>query len=149
MALTATATKETRKAISRSLGFQKPIIVSQSPNNPHMFHKVNSTINIIEDAFIPLLEEIRCKRTTMDRTIIFCQSYDSCTYYMYHFFRSRLGRKMSEPQGYLNYCELRLVYMFTACTHPNVKIIFLKQSRNPTSCLRVVIATIAFGMGLA
>ena len=147
MALTATATKETRKAISRSLGLKKPVIVSQSPNNPHMFYKVNSTTNIIEDAFTPLLEEIRCKRTTMDRTIIFCRSYDSCTY-MYHFFRSRLGREMSEPQGYLNYCELRLVDMFTACTHPDVKNILHKQFRNPTSCLRVVIVTIAFGMGI-
>ena len=89
-----------------------------------MFYKVNSTTNIIEDVFTPLLEEIRCKRTTMDRTIIFCRSYASCTY-MYHFFRSRLGREMSEPQGYLNYCELRLVDMFIACTHPDVKNILI------------------------
>ena len=49
---------------------------------------------------------------------------------------------MSEPQGYLNYCELRLVDMFT--THPDVKNILLKQFRNPITCLHVVIA---FEMG--
>lgn len=38
--------------------------------------------------------------------------------------------------------------MFTACTHSNVKEIILKQFRNPDSCLRVVVATIAFGTGL-
>ena len=64
------------------------------------------------------------------------------THIMYHFFRSRLGREMSEPQGYLNYCELRLINMFT--THPDVKNILLKQFRNPITCLHVVIA---FEMG--
>ena len=135
MVLTTTATKETRKAISRSLGLKKPIFISQSPNNPHTFYKVNSTTKIIEDAFTPLPEEFRCRRTTMDRTIIFCRSYDSCTY-MYYFFRSRLGREMSEPKSYLNYCELRLVDMFTACNHPDVKIYSLNNFEiQPVVCV--------------
>ena len=44
--------------------------------------------------------------------------------------------------------ELRIVDMFTACTYPHVKEIILKQFRNPSSCLCIMIATIAFGMGL-
>lgn len=38
--------------------------------------------------------------------------------------------------------------MFTACTHPDVKDVILTQFRNEHSTLRVMIATIAFGMGL-
>ena len=39
--------------------------------------------------------------------------------------------------------------MFTACTHTDVKSIAVKLLQSPDSCLRVFIATIAFGsMGL-
>ncbi len=83
----------------------------------------------------------------MQRTIIFCRSYDSCTH-VYYFIRSKLGRDLTEPKGYPNHPELRLVDMFTACTHPDVKYVILTQFRNEHSTLRVMIATIAFGMGL-
>ena len=83
----------------------------------------------------------------MDRTIVFCRTYDSCTH-IYHFLRNKLGKEMSEPKGYVNYPYLRLVDMFTACTHTDVKSTMLKLLESPDSCLQVVIATIAFGMGL-
>ena len=38
--------------------------------------------------------------------------------------------------------------MYTACTHHSVKDVILEQYHNPNSCLRIVIATIAFGMEL-
>ena len=42
----------------------------------------------------------------------------------------------------------RLVAMFSACTESKVKNVVLQNFKNPSSCLRVVIATVAFGMGL-
>ncbi len=42
MALTATATKETRKELCRSLGMKNPVIISQSPNKLNVFYKVTS-----------------------------------------------------------------------------------------------------------
>jgi len=147
MALTATATKETRKVICRSLGMKNPIIVAKSPNKPNIFYRVISGIKDVEVAFGPLVEEIKTSRTKLERTIVFCRTYDSCTY-IYHFLRSKLGKEMSEPRGFVNYPSLRLVDMFTACTHPDVKSTMLKLLESPDSCLRVVIATIAFGMGL-
>lgn len=147
MALTATATTLTRKAICRSLGMKKTIIVSQSPDKPNIFYEVDSSVTEVEDAFTSLVEDIRLKGAAMDRTIIFCRSYESCTH-IYHFFRSKLGKDMTEPKSFINHCELRIVDMFTACTHPNVKDAILKQFHNQGSCLRVIIATTAFGMGL-
>ena len=55
---------------------------------------------------------------------------------------------MSEPEGYTDHAEVRIVDMFTACTHPTVKNIILRQFQQPNSALRILIATIAFGMGL-
>ena len=147
MALTATATRSTRNEICHSLGMKKPCIVSQSPNKPNIFYEVKMKEDEVESAFVSLLEEVKSNRERTDRTIIFCRSYDSCTY-IYHYFRCKLGKDITEPKGYVNHCELRIVDMFTACTHPHVKEIILKQFRNPSSCLRIMIATIAFGMGL-
>ena len=42
----------------------------------------------------------------------------------------------------------RLVDMFTSCTRPDVKDTVLKSFSRADSHLRVVIATVAFGMGL-
>lgn len=147
MALTATATQETRKSICRSLGLNKYVTISQSPNKPNIFYKVNMAEKEVECAFAPLLGELRLKRISTDRTIVFCRTYDSC-FHIYRYFRKNLGAEMTEPKGFIDHCELRLVDMFTACTHPDVKTVLLKQFRNSGSCLRVVIATVAFGMGL-
>ena len=82
----------------------------------------------------------------LDRTIIFCPSYDSCTH-IYYFFSSNLEGDISEPKGFPNHPELRIVDMFTSCTHAAVKKV-LAQFTRQDSCLRVIIATVAFGMGL-
>ncbi len=78
--------------------------------------------------------------------IIFGQTYDHCTD-AYVFFRSSLGREKSDPIGVPQLPQYRMVDMFTACTHPQVKNTILNLY-HPDSCLRTVIATIVFGMGL-
>ncbi len=55
IALTATATSSTRKAICQSLGMKAPVIVSQSPNKLNIFYKVNTEICEVEDAFTELV----------------------------------------------------------------------------------------------
>ena len=147
MALTATATISTRKAVCRSLGMKKPVIISESPNKINIVYKVTPNVKDVEDAFEPVVNEILRHRKTMDRVVIFCRSYDDSTL-IYHFFRSKLGKNLSEPPGFINIPEVRLVDMFTACTHAEIKEVILQQFENPRSCLRVIIATIAFGMGL-
>ena len=144
MALTATASTTTRKAICSCVGMKKVLLVSQSPNKPNIFYSVNLDQKSIEEAFTPLVNEIRKKRTIVDRTIIFCRSYNSCTN-IYFFIKSQLGESISEPKGFPHHAELRMVDMFIACTQD----VILKQFQRPDSTLRVIIATIAFGLGLA
>ena len=60
-----------------------------------------SGVNLVEVAFSTLAEEVQCKRTITEKTIIFCQFYDSCTHIPY-FFRRQLGQQMLEPEGYRN-----------------------------------------------
>ena len=124
MALTATASTTTRKAICSCVGMKKVLLVSQSPNKPNIFYSINLDQKSIEEAFTPLVSEIQKKRITVDRTIIFCRSYTSCTN-IYFFIKSQLGGSISEPKGFPHHAELRIVDMFTACTHMSVKDVIL------------------------
>ncbi len=92
MALTATATKASRRSICRVLGMTKPAIVSQSPNKPNIKYNILAKTGTIEEVFEPMVEEVRRFRTTTDKTIIFCNSYNDCTH-MFWYFKSRLGKE--------------------------------------------------------
>ena len=67
---------------------------------------------------------------------------------MYLFLPSRLGEEGVQPIGAPDLSRFRLVELFTACTLKCVKDTVLTSFRNPQGTLRVVIATVAFGMGL-
>ena len=144
MALTATATFTSRKSIYRTLGMSKTVIVSQSPNKPNIFYSVQTKSAPLEEVFAPLVEELKRKRDTMDRVIIFAQSYEDCT----SLFNNRLSKELSQPPGLQHLAKFRLADMYTACTHPEVKSVILQKYRDPNSSLRVIIATVAFGMGV-
>ena len=149
MALTATATKTTRRHVISTLGMHKPVTVLQSPEKTNLKYSVIKTKNRAEDmeeVFAPLVEEIKKKRKFTDRTIIFCHTYDD-TSFVYLYIRSRLKNEFTEPPCAPDIPGYRLVDMFSACTRKDVKeVILLRFSTD--SCLRIVIATIAFGMGL-
>ena len=147
MALTATATRSSRLKICSVLGMRRAVLISQPPSRPNIYYEVHNKTPTLEEMLSPLVEELKHNRTSMDRTIIFGQSYEDCTQ-AFLLFRSTLGPQLSEPVGFPNIASLRLCDMFTACTRTEVKDTILKLYNDPNSCLRVIIATVAFGMGL-
>jgi ATP-dependent DNA helicase RecQ len=54
MALTATATKATRKQICQYLGMPKPYLVCESPNRPNIRYSIRMENNV-EETFAPLV----------------------------------------------------------------------------------------------
>lgn len=147
MALTATATKTTRVAICHRLGLNSPVVVSMLPNRPNIKYVVHSKPGTLEDSFSQLAHEIQTQRTKMARTIVYCRTYDSCSM-IYLYLKSILKNEMTEPIGMKDLAVFRLVDMFTACTPSAVKEDILKSFCSRTGILRVVVATVAFGMGL-
>ena len=88
------------------------------------------------------------KRTMTDRVLIYCQSYDDVGD-LYQWFRYHLGKKGYEPIGASAIMiSSLLVNMFTACTEKAIRNTILPNFANPVSQLRVIIATVAFGIGL-
>ena len=134
MALTATASKSTRRAICRSLAMKIVLLVSQSSNKSNLFYGLDSHQKDVEEAFALLVLELKQKRTNTDRTISFCRSFNSCVT-IYYYFKSSMGKHLSQPEGFPNLAELRMVDIYTACTHPVVKDIILRQFQQPQSVL--------------
>ena len=67
---------------------------------------------------------------------------------LYLLFRKQLGTDFLYPTDAPDLSKYRLVDMLTSCTEEGVKNQILKSFTSPTSPLCVVIATIAFGMGI-
>ena len=147
MSLTATVTKASRTTICRVLGMNRALVIAESPNKDNIKYSVVPKSPTMEETFAPLVEKVRQRRARVDKTIIFCRTYDSVTR-IYRFFRSRLGKQRTEPPGLPDLACFRMVDMFTACTHVEVKNSIVQSFCDPSSHLRVIIATIAFGMGL-
>ena len=120
MALTATASKATRKDVIRTLGMVKPVTIVISPEKKNIVYYVNEKSGELEEIFRYLVEELRSNRTETMKTIVFCRTYQDCSN-LYLFFKDSLKEEMTDPVGYVNISRFRLVDMFTACNTKGIK----------------------------
>ena len=145
LALTATASTELRIQIAKMLSMKNEVVVSLSPCMPNIMYAVSS-FESIEVTFHPLLVRLSRERASFPRMIIYCRRYEECAD-LYLYFRDSLGPDFTEPSGAPDLTKFRFVDMYLSSTDLNVKeciiAAFTKQST-----LRIVIATIAFGMGI-
>lgn len=146
MALTATASSATRSDIIATLCMDRPAVISASPHKKNIKYMVREK-STPEDLVKVVSEALIALRTCMPRLIIFCKRYLECAR-MYSLFRYYLDDQFTEPPGSLDLAKNRIVDMYCKCTEASVKESIIKSFCDPKGSLRVVIATIAFGMGL-
>jgi len=77
LALTATATKEVRLNISRTLGLVRPVVIALSPCKKNLLYSVG-TFTTVSETFKPLLDRLKKDRGACPRTIVYCQSFNTC-----------------------------------------------------------------------
>ena len=82
----------------------------------------------------------------MGRIIIYCRTYDEVAS-NYQFFKRKLKESFTDPPNAPDLVRFRMVSMFTHCTHQSVKASVMERFIKPSS-LCIVIATVAFGMGI-
>ena len=148
MALTATATSTLRKKVERSLGMSEPVLIVKSPDKSNIrFSCLETKKKMHRALFSAILDEIRLMRTNLPRIIIYCKNKTHCGE-LYTLFETSLGDQFTEPIGASHrIAEARMVDMFFTGTHPSVKNTIIENFTKP-SPLRIVISTIAFGMGV-
>ena len=145
MALTATATKALQHDIQRILGMKSPAVVALSPSKANIMLVVKS-YDTVTKAFQLMLEQLQEQRVLFPRTIIYCRRFSDCGV-LYSMFKTSLGQGFTEPTDAPDLPKYRLIEMYHSSTDPVVKETILDRF-SVQSSLRVVIATIAFGMGV-
>ena len=146
MALTATASPPTRVCIIKSLFMVQPKVVYITPQKKNIVYLVKQKIDL-DDFVKHIATQVLATGKYLPRMIIFCKQYDQCSV-MYALFKQYLGPNFTSPPSAPDLSKYRLVDMYTRCTESEVKESILESFSNPNGNLRVVIGTIAFGMGL-
>ena len=123
------------------------VVVEVSPDKPNIFLACGKFESIVE-TFTPIAERLKSERLQMGRIIIFCKRIRLCSQ-IYSFFVYHLHKEITKPPGRsLSIPEHQLVDMFTSGTQSHVKDTIIKNFKSPSAPLRIVIATIAFGLGI-
>ena len=147
MALTATATKATKDKIFELLEFTYPVEILASPNRNNISYCVQAldkNLTVAEN-FRCVIDEILRKGRNSIQTIIYCQTVEQCSI-LYKTFELELQQSfyLDMVVNPLN----RLVEMLHSGTPINVKEHITRQFSSNSSHLRLLIATIAYGMGV-
>ena len=94
-----------------------------------------------------LSEGLRAKCDDFPKTLVFCQTISDCTAF-YQTMVSKLGRYSTNPPGYPDYHCFRVIDMYTRASSINMKKKVLTSCATANSKLKIVVATIAFSMGI-
>ncbi len=146
MALTATAVKTLRVTVSRTIGLQNPFVISLCPCQRNLVYAVGKFNSTVDSCLEPVICRLKDKRSKLPRVIIYCRTLQDCSD-IYISFRNSLGIHFTEPPGAPDITRFRLVEMYTSVTDCSIKDDIIRLF-TMDSQLRVVIATVAFGMGV-
>ena len=148
VALTATAMKSTREKNCDTLNMSSPEFIILSPDRSNISYavvKMSNQVNVIEycDWLLQMLETsgVQC-----DRTIIYCQTVNQCST-LYSLFSAILGPKIYMDHSKPNSKEW-LLEMMHARTPDSVKETILNSMAQDNGHIRILVCTIAFGMGV-
>lgn len=146
--LTATATKATQEQILTTLHLtmEDVHVVEQSPDRPNIQYNVQylEKSDSMETAFKSLVEHVKQNGEKTPRCLIYCQTRKQCTV-VYRLFVMLLGKQL-----FCGEClpQNRLVDMYHAGTPKKAKEHITKNMADDNGHLRILICTIAFGMGV-
>lgn len=142
MALTATATEDTKKTIIDVLRMTNVYEVAESPNKDNITYVVNYMPNDseVQDYFNWIVKEI--KQGKSEKTIVYCQTIKQCSL-IYGTLKLVLGQSMYEAGS-----NCPVLEMLHSCTPDDNKEAVLKSFCTEDGPILVLVATLAFGMGV-
>lgn len=146
MALTATATKSTFDKVVDRLSMQNVAIVGTSPMRANIRYSV-IPMTSMEEFCARIATDVREMGICYPKTVIFCQRYSDCSS-LYFQFKVKLGEHLTYPIGTMDLQEFRLVDIYTAASTLHMRQKLLASFIEVGSTLRILIATMAFGMGV-
>ena len=145
--LTATATKKSKHEILESLNLSSnTTVIQQSPNRKNIKytkHYLDKKCPL-EVQFGFLINELKENGLKTPRTIVYCQTRRQCSV-LFRMFEVYLAKHMYNGE---DRHENRIVEMYHAGSPDTVKKHILENMTNSEGHIRVLLSTIAFGMGV-
>ena len=120
-------------------------VIALSPCKDNISYAVTSFTSL-QESFTPLVSRIRKERNLFPKMIIYCRTYEECSS-LYIFFRKKLGTEFTEPVSAPDHPKYRIIDLYLSCTDQVLKDNIISNFTSH-SHLRIVIATVAFGMGI-
>lgn len=145
MALTATATRTICLSVSRTIGLKNPYVLTRSPCKSNLIY-TTGIFKTVEETFCVLADRLREQKASFPKTIIYGQSFRMCGD-IYLYLKDRLGPSFTQPEDAPDIPQFRPVEMFTSVTDADHKSKIIQLFKGD-STLKVIVATIAFGMGI-
>jgi len=141
IALTATATFETRNNVIDTLSMYEPIVISDTPDRNNIKFYVVQLKCTRENFLMPVISSLKTLKNKCDKVLIFCRKMTDVRRLFRVFERHLIN---SYEGGYLG----RPFAMYHAKTEENIKNHVSIEFKKSDGSVRVLIATIAFGMGV-
>ena len=146
MALTATATHDTFDAVVQRLSMRNPAVIALPPGRTNITYFVQPLLTL-HDLTDMICSDIRKLDSSYPKTVIFFRTYKDCSD-LYLTIRKKLGKRFTEPAGYPDFHQFRLVDMYTRVATVAMKEAVLQSFAQKKSNLRLVVATTAFGLSI-
>lgn len=146
IALSATVTGSIFQEIKRTLYLKDEFVVAVSPERTNITFYVHPRMNMSELGH-EIAHELQEKRKSYPKSIIFCRKYEECAK-LYQLLRQTLKQDFFEPSGSLDLHMFRLVDIYTRASLAEMNEKVLTSFKEKDGKLRIVIATLAFGMGV-
>lgn len=122
-----------------------PTLLVESPNRENITYAVQVVSPDPIKTFQTMLQELKEKKTNYDRTIVYCQTIKATTY-LYGFLQAALGNNIYSDDTFDP--RKRIVEMFHSRIDKLNREQILESMGKPDGTVRVLIATIAYGMGI-
>ncbi|XP_064631641.1 ATP-dependent DNA helicase RecQ-like [Lineus longissimus] len=151
VALTATATENAITGIKKDLNMKELAVIRHNPDRPNIFLEIRPrppNIRKFEkyDALIgPYCKELQDQRQNFEMIVIYVDNLD-CMGYAYRYLEAKMGD--SQYNGYEPIPENRIFGMYNSKYTKKMKDHIVKELRKKTPVVRLVLATVALGMGL-
>ncbi|XP_022777911.1 mediator of RNA polymerase II transcription subunit 34-like [Stylophora pistillata] len=143
VALTATATNKTRDTIFDILLMKDPYVIFDSPNKSNLTYSIHYMEKEVDIVYYLgwLADDLRTNKEECARTIVYCQTIKQCGV-IYATIRGLLGKDMFTPN------DEAMLEMLHSCTPVANKNTIMESFSTEAGKIRVLVATIAFGMGV-
>ena len=124
----------------------KVAIIALPPGRTNIKYSVQPLLDL-RDLTDFICDDVRKVGINYPKTVIFCRTYKDCSN-LYLTIRTKLGQRFTEPFGYPDFHQFRLVEIFTRVATTAMKDTILQSFSRENGTLRLVVATTAFGLGI-